>query len=46
MNAQPHDDAVFNGIDAVTGGYLPSPSVEDISRTLRGGRQNLSSHSS
>jgi len=37
MNAQPHDDAVFNGIDAVTGGYLPSPSVEDISRTLRGG---------
>ena len=36
MNAQVRDVAAFNGIDAVTGLYLPSPSVADISRTLRG----------
>lgn len=36
MNAQVNPVAVFNGIDAVTGRYLPAPSVQDISRTLRG----------
>ena len=37
MNAQvPESTTVFNGIDAVTGLYLPSPSVEDISKALQG----------
>lgn len=36
MNAQvPESTAAFNGIDAVTGNYLKSPSVEDIARVLR-----------
>lgn len=37
MNAHvPPLPPAFNGIDAVTGLYLPSPSIEDISRVLRG----------
>lgn len=37
MNAQIQDATTsFNGIDALTGLYLPSPSVEDISKALRG----------
>lgn len=33
--AAPTTDTAFNGIDALTGRYLPSPSVEEISRVLR-----------
>lgn len=32
----PESPPAFNGIDAVTGSYLPSPSIEVISRVLRG----------
>lgn len=37
MNAPaPGPATAFNGIDAATGLYLPAPSIQDISRALRG----------
>ena len=38
------DPAGFNGIDGATGDYLPSPSVEEISRAARGAPEGVVDH--